>query len=341
MPSRTAAKNRQIQGDGLLTPKIAKPKGAPAAKKLHRFCASVYPSAPQCLPPEFVRLIKRLEGILRMPVWMIIQNGGIGPYDEITFDVLKGFQAQRDAVAEGQPVALLIESPGGSAHSAYRIGRLFQRRSNDFTVVVPQYAKSAATLIALGAKRLLLGRDAELGPLDVQMFDPERESVGSALDAVQALERLNAFALAATDEAMMLYVRRTGKRTDVLLPHVLTYAANFVRPLLEKIDTVEYTRRSRELRVAEEYAIRLMKPNYPWAVAKRIAGRLVQKYPTHGFVIDRQESSVFEQVTVIPPETYGLGLRMREAPKGTEDIFSKLVPFLDSITVIGKLKEAA
>jgi len=47
---------------------------------------------------------------------------------------------------------------------------------------VPRYAKSAATLLALGADRILLGKFAEIGPLDAQFDDPEREYRLSALD---------------------------------------------------------------------------------------------------------------------------------------------------------------
>src|SRR6266404_4967491 len=77
---------------------------------------------------------------------------------------------------------------------------------------------------------------------------------------------------------------------DILMPHALTYISNFLNPLLQKIDTVDYTHKSRELKVAEEYAVRLMRnAGYPMDVARRIAKKLVVSYPTHVFVIDRDE----------------------------------------------------
>jgi hypothetical protein len=158
-----------------------------------------------------------------MPVWLLIQNDDPGCCNAICIHLFKGFQSQRPAIEEGKPMALLIESAGGDAHMAYRIARMIQRRTSEFTVIVPQYAKSAATLLALGASNLILGRDAELGPLDVQMFDREREDVGSALDAVQSLERLNAFSLSAIDQLMLLMEERTEKKTDTLLPLVFGY----------------------------------------------------------------------------------------------------------------------
>ena len=338
MPSRQAVKNRRIQGDGLLVPSVSKKKiGLPKPKQ---FRASIFSKMP--ISPDFGHLIQELEKILGRPIWSLIQNWPdnpreASPYDEIGFEVFKGFQAERSLMTEGKPLALLIESSGGDAHCAYRIARMFQRRTRDFMIIVPQYAKSAATLLTLGATHLVMSRDAELGPLDVQMFDIEREKYGSALDAVQALERLNVFALTAIDQSMMLYVARTSKRTDVLLPHILKYATDFLRPLLEKIDTVEYTRRSRELKVAEDYAVRLMKANYPFDTAKRIASQLVQRYATHGFAIDRNEARLLETLTA--EQTFGLGLKVLRPPAKAEKLFEKLTPFLDMQTIIGRIKE--
>lgn len=345
MPKRaTAVGNRTIQGNGLAAPKTGATKAAPAKtkKKASTFFASIYPPAPSAVPREFGRLIRALEKVFRQPIWMMIQNfpsdrRKASPYDEIDFSVFKGFQEKRNLIPEGRPIALLIESSGGDAHYAYRIARLLQRRTKELTMIVPQYAKSAATLLALAGRHLALSRDAELGPLDVQIWDREKEAYGSALDDVQALERLNVFAISAVDQSMMMYVARTGKRTDVLLPHILEYATNFLRPLLEKIGTVEYTRKSRELKVAEDYAVRLMMPNYGIDVAKRIARQLVERYATHGFVIDRREARLYQQLTT--EETFGLGLKVDRPPPRAEKLFTELTPFLDGQTIIGRILE--
>ena len=46
------------------------------------------------------------------------------------------------------------------------------------------------------------------------------------------------------------------------MPQALQYATSIVSPLVDKIDTIELTRKSRELRVAEEYAKRVMRAYY-------------------------------------------------------------------------------
>ncbi|MGH7981700.1 MAG: SDH family Clp fold serine proteinase [Candidatus Udaeobacter sp.] len=283
-----------------------------------------------------------MERELKIPIWFVIQNeriiddrGREDPFCNISLRLFKAFQEARDEIPEGKPVGLLLESPGGDAHAAFRISRMLQRRSNNFTVIIAQWAKSAATLLALGAHTLLVARQAELGPLDVQMFDPHKEELGSALNAVQSLERLNAFAMTAVDQMMILIATRFGRKLDVSLPLVLDYATKFTRPLLEKIDTVDYVRKSRELKVAEDYATRLMMPHYPISQAKDIARKLVQMYPTHGFVIDRDEAASPPR----PGAAYGLGLKLTTPSVKAEGIMRNLVPFLDSLNASGRVKE--
>ena len=85
------------------------------------------------------------------------------------------------------------------------------------------------------------------------------------MDAVQSLERLHSIALESIGSAMSVLWPGSGKRTDILMPHVMNYIATFYRPLLEKIDTVDYTRKSRDLKVAEEDASSMgLQAHEPW-----------------------------------------------------------------------------
>jgi hypothetical protein len=56
--------------------------------------------------------------------------------------------------------ALVIATPGGSAKSAFQLAMLLKRHCGGFVAVVPRYAKSAATLLALGADEIILGSNS-------------------------------------------------------------------------------------------------------------------------------------------------------------------------------------
>jgi len=301
-----------------------------------KYYASIYPGPDKPIPTDFVKLIKKLEKILNVEIWLLIQNGDDKDDSwekSISGELCRSFRDHKKDM-DNKNIALLIDSPGGCAHCSYKISRLFQTHSKSFMTIIPQYAKSAATLLSLGAKEILMSIDAEFGPLDVQILDIQREEVGSALDAVQSLERLNAFSLTAIDQIMQLLLIRTNKKIDTLLPYVLEYTTNFVRPLLEKIDTIDFTKKSRDLKEAEEYAIRLLKPNYHSEdEAKRIARHLVEKYPTHRFPIDKNEAKTIFKSNCVK------SIIISDTTSEIENIFCDLFKFIDELTIIGSIKE--
>jgi hypothetical protein len=278
--ARRAAAKRPTNGRPSAGKIAAKAKPKPKS-----YSASMGPAP---LPDDFGQALSELQQVLGLPVWMLIQCG-TSRADSLEMPVLTRFLDARAELAADGHVALVIDSPGGQGDVAYQTARILQR-DGGFTVVIPRYAKSAATLLSLGAERAIMGGDAEIGPLDAQLWDHEREEPGSALNEVAALDQLHAVALAHLDATMVTMVGGTRKKTDVLLPIAAKFVSDMMRPMLEKIDAVHYAKQARILAVAEEYAVRLLAhTGMPPHRARAIADTLVNRYPEHGFVIDRQE----------------------------------------------------
>ena len=70
----------------------------------------------------------------------------------------------------GENLHLLLWSTGGDGEVAIRIVRAAQSRCKELTVIVPDIAKSAATLLSLGAHHIMMGPASDLGPIDPQLF---------------------------------------------------------------------------------------------------------------------------------------------------------------------------
>jgi hypothetical protein len=89
-------------------------------------------------------------------------------------------------------VDLILNSPGGLAEIAEKmITTLRHYYDDDFRVIVPVLAKSAATIVCLGADRILMGYCSELGPIDPQMLVPTDSGRGvfrSAHAIVQSVD---------------------------------------------------------------------------------------------------------------------------------------------------------
>jgi hypothetical protein len=91
-------------------------------------------------------------------------------------------------------VALLINSPGGSGLAAERIIRVFKSYSGNgkYIAIVPGKAKSAATMVCLGASKIIMGKTSELGPVDPQVAITEdsKTSRFSVYNIVKSYESL-------------------------------------------------------------------------------------------------------------------------------------------------------
>ena len=66
---------------------------------------------------------------------------------------------------------LMISSPGGDAVAAERIINICKAHSatNEYKVIVPEKAKSAASMVCLGASEIMASATSELGPVDPQI----------------------------------------------------------------------------------------------------------------------------------------------------------------------------
>ncbi len=66
-------------------------------------------------------------------------------------------------------IDLIIHTPGGLALAATQIASALAKRKAPVRVIVPHYAMSGGTLIALAADEIIMDSNAVLGPLDPQL----------------------------------------------------------------------------------------------------------------------------------------------------------------------------
>ncbi|MFA5974688.1 MAG: hypothetical protein WC859_00805 [Elusimicrobiota bacterium] len=64
---------------------------------------------------------------------------------------------------------LIINSPGGDGVTAEKIVDMCRSYCKKFEVIIPNMAKSAATMIALGSDEITMGYCSEIGPIDAQV----------------------------------------------------------------------------------------------------------------------------------------------------------------------------
>lgn len=87
----------------------------------------------------------------------------------ISTDHISAFGDVLLSIGEVDELNLIINSPGGDGTIAEKIIELCRAYCKTFRVIVPNRAKSAATIIALGADEIVMGYCSELGPIDAQV----------------------------------------------------------------------------------------------------------------------------------------------------------------------------
>jgi hypothetical protein len=162
-----------------------------------------------------------------------------------------------------KPIFLLLHTTGGKVEPAYLISKCCKKSSPRFIVVVPRLAKSAGTLLALGADEIHMGIISELGPIDPQIGDYPALGLGSAVEHIATLCKKH--------------------------PEAVEMLAKYLASNLNLHDLGYFERVSES---AVQYAERLLigkkLPNDQSAA--EIARRFVYGYKDHGFVIDRDEA---------------------------------------------------
>lgn len=85
---------------------------------------------------------------------------------QIAADAVAPFVALLDQIGPTKKVSLILHTHGGSISAAWRLINLVRSFADDVEVIVPDIAMSAGTLMALGADRILMTKQAALGPID-------------------------------------------------------------------------------------------------------------------------------------------------------------------------------
>lgn len=83
---------------------------------------------------------------------------------------------------EDMPIDLIIHTPGGLALAATQIANALSRHKAPVRVIVPHYAMSGGTLIALAADEIIMDPNAVLGPVDPQLAQMPAASILKVLE---------------------------------------------------------------------------------------------------------------------------------------------------------------
>ncbi|PYQ03686.1 MAG: hypothetical protein DMF83_20455 [Acidobacteria bacterium] len=98
------------------------------------------------------------------------------------------------------PLDIVLHTPGGLVLASLQIARAIHKHKGKVTAVVPHYAMSGGTLIALAADEIVMSEYAVVGPVDPQVGQYAAASVLKAVSR-KPIERVNDETLILADQA--------------------------------------------------------------------------------------------------------------------------------------------
>lgn len=93
-----------------------------------------------------------------------------GLFTSVNMEDINGFMAGVYGHDFNKGLLLILHTPGGLAEAAQTIVDYLRSKFTAIDVLVPTYAMSAGTMIALGCDRIVMGRQSQLGPTDPQLI---------------------------------------------------------------------------------------------------------------------------------------------------------------------------
>jgi hypothetical protein len=209
----------------------------------------------------------------------------------------------------GDHLDVIVAGPGGLSEAAYLLARELRRRFTHLTAYVPFEAKSAATLLCLAADELVLGDLGELGPLDQQY--EEKQTADYPLNTSRllpgvALGQIQQGAMDMYDTLVTRIVKASGLRPLEAGSKAAELIGDLYAPLMGQLDPARLADCARGLGAGKAYAERVLRRYRPALHAERgvaLLHTLIQEYPTHGFVLDREELTDLGVPNRVPDQT--------------------------------------
>jgi Serine dehydrogenase proteinase len=176
--------------------------------------------------PDRQKLLRQLGRQRQSTALLYVTGDRPGWESQISRDTVDLFVDHLEVIGHSDTVSLVLYTNGGDTLAAWNIVNLFRQFCDKLELIVPSKALSAGTLIALGADRIIMTRQATLGPIDPSVTGPLNPMIPGAPQARAAVsvEAVKGYLEIATSELAI--------KDDAALASVLNTLAGQIHPLV-------------------------------------------------------------------------------------------------------------
>ncbi len=174
-------------------------------------------------------------------------------------------------------IDLFLYSRGGNVSVPWRIVSMIREFCDEFNVLVPYRSQSAATLLSIGADTIIMGKKAELGPIDPSLV---KATIGETASPPQQIgvEDVNSF---------LSFVKERANINDQ------DAVANMLHSLIDEIGPLtlgNVNRQHYHIRLVARKLLTSRKEKLDEEKISTIIETLTEKIYSHGHAIGRREA---------------------------------------------------
>lgn len=247
--------------------------GVSKVKKSPTFSNLLYEDSLKAKEETIKRKIRGIEKITGRKLIVYITNIQL-PFAMVTRNDVFGFEDILNSIDHKNKGDLLINSPGGEPNAAEKILIMCKKHfKQEFNTIIPDFAKSAATMISLGSDKIFMGYSSEIGPVDPQLQIGPSEPPIPAQAFLSGLEYIrNKIKDKTNPDPLGMYIPILNK----IRPELITICDN----------SIKHAKELTEKWLCEGMLEKDKKQ------AKKVAGLLCEGkvYKSHGKVIDFEEA---------------------------------------------------
>ena len=245
-----------------------------------------------------------------------------GMQTQISNDAVDLFTEHLDAIFPTKRISLILHTLGGNTMAAWNLVGMLRMFCDELEIVVPARARSAGTLMCLGADAVLMTKQATLGPIDPSLTGPLNPQIpGAAPDARAPV----------SVEAVRGYIEIAkqdfGVKGSTEMAEVLNQLSNKVHPLV--LGSI-FRSKSQIQSLARD----LLKTQVKDATkTKKIIEFLCSESGSHDYTINRREAKQLGLNVEIPSQ--GLYELLKSWMITVRDELELTVPF-EPNAILGK-----
>jgi len=223
---------------------------------------------PEVLTERTQKVIARIESKLDAPLITYWNSPG----GSICANDVAGLYGLLQRIGKVDHLYFFIKSDGGNGQASLRMVHLLRQYVKRLTALVPQECASAATMLALGADRILMGPIAQLSAVDTALthdlspVDRDNDRVSVSQDELHRVVRL--------------YQRQTRDKSSNPYGALFAYVHPLVIGAVDRVSALS-------TKLCIEILSYHMKDSRK---AKRISNVLNAGYPSHGYPVTLREA---------------------------------------------------